>query len=116
MLIYMFKVYQLTQAVTFDAYRTTIYTITSSYHNLKVGITLFFIVVALLWLKSIYLQKKNLSYLYGHLLLVPFTILRANTRIVANLKESIEYSDYWSYITTHTFINKDSGMYVCMNR
>lgn len=55
--------------------------------------TAFFIIVLLAWLKSVPHQKEQLSLLYGHLLLVPFMILKTNNRIVSNLKEAIEYSD-----------------------
>jgi hypothetical protein len=67
--------------------------ITTSYLKLTVGMTTFFILVMLIWLKSISAQKRSLSYLYGHLLLIPFAILKSNTRIAATLKEVIEYSD-----------------------
>lgn len=93
MLIYMFKIYQLTQAATFNSYITTIELITNYYLQLTICMTAFFILAMLLWLKSIPAQKRNLSYLYGHLLLIPFNILKTNTRIATNLKEVIEYSD-----------------------
>ena len=93
MLIYMFKVYQQTQAITFNSYITTISLITNNYLKLTVGMTAFFILVMLLWLRSIPEQKRNLSYLYGHLLLIPFMILKSNSRIASTLKEAIEYSD-----------------------
>jgi hypothetical protein len=57
------------------------------------GMTAFFIIVLLVWLKSVPHQKEQLSLLYGHLLLVPFMILKTNNRIVNNLKEAIEYAD-----------------------
>ena len=93
MLIYMFKMYQLTQAVAFASYIKTIDVITYGYLKLTIAITAFFIVVMLVWLKSITTQKKNLSYLYGHLLLIPFMILKSNSRIASTLKDSIEYSE-----------------------
>jgi hypothetical protein len=93
MIIYMFKIYQQTQAITFTSYNTTIEIVTSSYLKLIVGTTAFFILAMLIWLRSIPAQKRSLSYLYGHLLLVPFMILKSNTRIATTLKESIEYSD-----------------------
>lgn len=93
MIIYMFKIYQLTQAITFNSYINTIEIITSNYLKLIVGTTAFFILTILIWLKSIPAQKRSLSYLYGHLLLIPFMILKSNTRIVSTLKEAIEYSD-----------------------
>jgi len=89
----MFKIYQLTQSVTYNAYDNVIYKITASYLQITVGITAFFIIVLLVWLKSIPGQKRELSMLYGHLLLVPFMILKTNNRIANNLKEVIEYSD-----------------------
>jgi hypothetical protein len=93
MLLYMFKVYQQTQAVAYSAYIVTIDIITYNYLKLTVGMTAFFILVLLAWLRSVPAQKKALSYLYGHLLLVPFMILRNNTRIASSLKEAIEYTD-----------------------
>lgn len=93
MLIYMFKVYQQTQAVTYGAYMVTIEAISLSYLKLIIGMTVFLGVGLLLWLRSIPGQKKALSRLYGHLLQVPFMILKANTRITSSLKEAIEYSD-----------------------
>jgi hypothetical protein len=93
MLIYMFKIYQQTQAVTYGAYIITIDDITGSYLRLTVAMTAFFVVALLAWLRSISLQKRSLACLYGHLLLVPFMILRANSRIASSLKEAIEYSD-----------------------
>jgi hypothetical protein len=93
MLIYMFKVYQKTQAISFNSYITTINLITNNYLKLTVGMTAFFILAMLVWLKSIPAQKRNLSYLYGHLLLIPFMILKSNSRIAGTLKEAIEYSD-----------------------
>lgn len=93
MLIYMFKIYQATQAVTYGSYINTIELITKRYLQLTIGMTVFFILAMLIWLRSIPAQKRNLSYLYGHLLLVPFMILKSNTRISTSLKEVIEYSD-----------------------
>jgi hypothetical protein len=93
MLIYMFKIYQQTQAATFNSYIITIELITSSYLKLTVGMTAFFILAMMVWLRSIPTQKKSLSFLYGHLLLIPFMILKSNTRIATTLKETIEYSD-----------------------
>lgn len=93
MLIYMFKVYQQTQSVTYGAYIVTIEAIALSYLKITIGLTAFLGLGLLLWLKSIPGQKKALSRLYGHLLLVPFLILKANTRIASSLKEAIEYSD-----------------------
>lgn len=52
-----------------------------------------FAVFLVVWLQSIPSQKKSLSYLYGHLLLVPFMILKSNSRIAGSLEEAIEYSD-----------------------
>jgi hypothetical protein len=94
MLIYMFKIYQITQALTFNSYIGTIGLVTKNYLQLTVGMTVFFIVVMLVWLNSIRHQKKGLSYLYGHLLLIPFVILKSNTRITSSLKEAIEYSNH----------------------
>jgi hypothetical protein len=93
MLIYMFKVYQQTQAVSYNSYICTIGTITTTYLQLTVFMTVFFLAVLLVWLRSIGAQKEGLSYLYGHLLLIPFMILKSNTRIASSLKEAIEYSD-----------------------
>lgn len=93
MLIYMFKIYQLTQAVTYNSYIAVIQTITTTYLQLTVALTAFFIAVMLVWLRSIHAQKKSLSYLYGHLLLIPFMILKSNTRISSSLKEAVEYLD-----------------------
>ena len=99
MLIYMFKVYQQTQSVTYGAYIVTIEAIALSYLKITIGLTAFLGLGLLLWLKSIPGQKKALSRLYGHLLLVPFLILKANTRIASSLKEAIEYSDWYYDIT-----------------
>jgi len=93
MLFYMFKIFQLTQGVAFTSYDNAIYLITNNYLQITLGITAFFVIVLLLWIKTIPQQKEQLSLLYGHLLLVPFMILRANNRIASNLKEAIEYSD-----------------------
>lgn len=93
MLIYMFKIYQLTQAVTYNSYIAVIQTITTTYLQLTIGMTAFFIAVMLVWVKSINAQKESLSYLYGHLLLIPFMILKSNTRISSSLKEAVEYLD-----------------------
>lgn len=93
MLIYMFKIYQLTQAVTYNSYIAVIQTITTTYLQLTVSLTAFFVAVILVWLRSIPAQKKSLSYLYGHLLLIPFMILKSNTRISTSLKEAVEYLD-----------------------
>lgn len=89
MLIYMFKIYQQTQAVTYNTYINIINVITNSYIEVTVGITVFFIIVMIIWLKSIGSQKLNLSYLYGHLLLIPFNILKSNSRILSSLKDAI---------------------------
>lgn len=93
MLIYMFKIYQLTQAVTYNSYIAVIETITTTYLQLTIAMTAFFIAVMLVWVRSINAQKKSLSYLYGHLLLIPFMILKSNTRITSSLKEAVEYLD-----------------------
>jgi hypothetical protein len=89
----MFKIYQQTQAAAFTSYIKTVDIITYGYLKLTGGMTAFFIFAMIVWLKSIPTQKKKLSYLYGHLLLIPFMILKSNTRIVSTLKDSIEYSD-----------------------
>jgi len=86
MLIYMFKIYQNTQAVAFNSYINTIYLITNNYLQITLGMTVFFLLVLFIWVKTITLQKKELSQLYGHMLLVPYMILRTNSRIVSHLK------------------------------
>ena len=86
MLIYMFKIYQNTQAVAFNSYICTIYLITDNYLKITMGVAAFFLSVLLIWVKTIPSQKKELSQLYGHILLVPFMILRTNNRIVSHLK------------------------------
>lgn len=93
MLIYMFKIYQLTQAITYNSYIDVIQLLTDTYLQFTIGMTAFFIAVMLAWFKSINAQKRSLSYLYGHLLLIPFMILKSNTRISSSLKEAIEYLD-----------------------
>lgn len=89
----MFKMFQMTQSVTYDSYRNSVNTITDSYLQITVGIAAFSVMVLLLWVETIPQQKEQLSLVYGHLLLVPFMILRANNRITSSLKEAIEYSD-----------------------
>lgn len=86
MLIYMFKVYQQTQAVTYAAYIVTIDAIALNYLQMTIGMTVLMGLGLLLWVMSAPGQKKALSQLYGHLLLVPFLVLKSNTRIVSSLK------------------------------
>lgn len=93
MLIYMFKVFQQCQTVTYDSYCTAIDKIANNYVRLTGVLVAIFAVFLVVWLQSIPSQKKSLSYLYGHLLLIPFMILKSNTRIAGSLKEAIEYSD-----------------------
>ena len=93
MLIYMFKVFQQSQSITFVSYWTAIDTISNNDLRLTAAMVVIFVVFLVVWLQSIPSQKKSLSYLYGHLLLIPFMILKSNTRIAGSLKEAIEYSD-----------------------
>lgn len=89
MLIYMFKVFQQGQNITFSSYSRAIEEISTDYLNITIGMTVLFLVVLGGWLKSIPSQKENLAYLYGHLVLIPFMILKSNTRIAGSLKEAI---------------------------
>lgn len=57
MLIYMFKVYQQTQAVTYGAYIVAVKTISLSYLKATIGMAIFLGVGLLVWLKSIPGQK-----------------------------------------------------------
>ena len=52
-----------------------------------------YVVILLMWLRSIKYEKKRLSKLYVRLLLVPFSILKNNIRIVNSFKDAIEYLD-----------------------
>lgn len=89
MLIYMFKIYQQTQAISFTSYIIAINIISNNYLEFIIGISLFYVIIIIIWLRSIPIQKENLSKLYGHLLLIPFAIIKSNTRIAKSLKDSI---------------------------
>lgn len=65
----------------------------------------------LVWVKSINAQKESLSYLYGHLLLIPFMILKSNTRISSSLKDAVEYLDGWFYYFYVLFFNNQFKPY-----
>lgn len=57
MMIYLFKVYQRTQAITYNSYINTISVVTSNYLTITFAISAFFILALFIWLKSISSQK-----------------------------------------------------------
>lgn len=93
MLFYMFKIYQATQACIYNSYIKTIYYLINLFMDISFVLCFSFVVGAALWLRSIRAQKEHLANLYGHLLLIPFIILKASTRITSCLKENIEYEE-----------------------
>jgi hypothetical protein len=57
MLFYMFKIFQRTQIETFSSYITAIELITNNYLKITLAITIFFVLVLLVWIKTISIQK-----------------------------------------------------------
>ena len=91
MMIYMFKIYQATQAASYNSYKNTIEVITPLYLKINIAVILIVVLVVLFWIKEISNEKIKLAILYGQLLLIPFAILKANPRVVNHIKETIEY-------------------------
>lgn len=91
----MFKIFQQLQDEVFTTYITTINVITQTYLEITISIIAFFIVLMFFWFRNIKYQKQEIAQLYGHLLLIPFMILKTNLRIVNSLKEVIEYEENW---------------------
>jgi hypothetical protein len=89
----MFKIYQLTQSVCYISYTGIIFKLTQTYLNFTIILILFYFCALLVWARQIGQHKLWLSKLYARLLLIPFTILKGNVRIVNSFKEAIEYSE-----------------------
>ena len=92
MLIYMFKIYQATQAESYNSYENGIIIVTDKFLQTASLMSGFLALLLLLWFISLHAQKKDLSLLYGHLLLVPLMILKSNHRLVRMFKDSVEYN------------------------
>jgi hypothetical protein len=93
MQVYMFKIYQLTQAICFDSYISAIDQITYAYLQLMVMLTIFYAGLLAVWVVGMPGERRRLARLYGQLLLVPFNVLKSNSRIVNSLKEAVEYAE-----------------------
>ena len=84
--IFMFKIYQLTQSVSYQSYIRIVTKISNEYIMYGLLFLLSYFTVLGVWLQIVKSEKVWLSRLYARLLLIPFNVLRTNGRIVNSFK------------------------------
>ena len=87
--IYMFKIYQLTQAICYDAFINIIESLMNTYVIWTVIFGLVYGILLIFWIGTMAKEKKEMSKLYARLALIPFGILKGNPRMVNSFKEAI---------------------------
>ena len=92
MLVFIFKVFQDTQAESLLSYSKGIDIVTKDFQSMVSFITVCLLLLGAMWVFSLKEEKKKLALLYGNLLLIPLMILKSTHRITRGLRETLEYT------------------------